>query len=384
MEPSAAHGGDEPVDLVFAALVESFAEADDALRSDRASAGARDFAETPEDDRYADAYYTQLFALEGPRLAARLTLAAERLGSLWLSAWEEAGRPALDTSYRFPYVRGQARLILASLDGSAAPVVHDAVARGVMPNLAGLRERGATARGSITSLPAKTAAGHATLFTGTWPDRHGVTGNKVVLRGASVLEGVSGYRSEALLAEPLWVTAARQGQDATVLCATQDYPYDPYEAGKRFGGFFGQSLTFATGYKGPMLDDAVYRAADLPPRAPSGWHGSPAPGATREVELAVGSSTVYGLLYDDPGDPVSGFDTLLLSINKDADRAVRLKPRAPGDPESFASVTATLAGLELPVFFRLFALSPDGSELLLYRARAGVFLSNRTLVPPAV
>ena len=32
--------------------------------------------------------------------------AAERLGSLWLSAFEEAGRPPLDPAFRFPYVRG--------------------------------------------------------------------------------------------------------------------------------------------------------------------------------------------------------------------------------------------------------------------------------------
>ena len=365
-------------------MVDRFlAEADEALRSDRASAGPRDLADTPEDDRYDDAYYSQLFAREGPRLVARLTRAAERLGSLWLSAWEEAGRPALDTSFRFPYVRRQARLILASLDGAAAPVVHDAVARGVMPNLAALRARGATARGSITSLPAKTAAGHATLFTGAWPDRHGVTGNKVVLPGASLLEPVSGYVSDALTAEPLWVTAARQGLDATMLCATQDYPYGPYQAGKRFGGYFGKSLTFVTGYKGPMLDDAVYRAADLPLRTPSGWRGARFALTAREVELTAGDSKVYGLLYDDPEDPASGFDTLVLSINKDASGGARLKPRPPGDLDGFASVTLSLAGQDLPVFFRLFALAPDASDLVLYRARAGLFLSNRNLVPAA-
>ena len=383
VQPGAARGGDEPVALVFEALAESFAEAGEALRADRASVRPRDLADTPEDDRYDDAYYSRLFEREGPRLVARLTRAAERLGSLWLAAWEEAGRPPLDTSFRFPYVRRQARLILASLDGSAAPMVHDAVARGVMPNLAALRARGATARGSITSLPATTAAGHASLFTGAWPDRHGVTGNRVALPAASLLEPVSGYRSEALTAEPVWVTAARQGLDATMLCATQDYPYEPYDAGKRFGGHFGKSLTFVTGYKGQMLDDAVYRAADLPLLTPSGWRGARFAETAREVELAFADSTVYGLLFDDPDDPANGFDTLLLSMNKDAAEAARLKARPPGDPASFGSVTVSLSGQGLPVFFRLFALAPDASDLLLYRSRAGVFLSNRNLVPAA-
>ncbi|HVQ32066.1 MAG TPA: alkaline phosphatase family protein, partial [Vicinamibacteria bacterium] len=123
-------------------------------------------------------------------------------------------------------------------------------------------------------------------------------------------------------------------------------------------------------------------SAELGARSPSGWHG-PLPDAAREVEISVAGSAVFGLLYDDPEDPVRGFDTLLLSINKDVSGAVRLKPRPPGDPGSFGSITVSLAGLEVPVFFRLFALSADGSDLLLYRARAGAFLSNRTLVPAA-
>ena len=53
-------------------------------------------------------------------MAARLGASASATGSLWLSAWEEAGRPALDESYRVPYVRHGARAILLSLDAAAA------------------------------------------------------------------------------------------------------------------------------------------------------------------------------------------------------------------------------------------------------------------------
>lgn len=384
MAPGDARSGALPVELVFEALVESAALTDEGLRADRESAGASDFAATPEDDRYADPYYSAFFEREGPRLTARLSLAAERLGSLWLSAWEEAGRPALPAAFRVPYVRRRSRLIVASLDGAAAPVVADAVARGVMPHLAALRAAGAVAAGSITSWPAKTASGHATLFTGAWPDVHGVTGNEVVLPGASILEPVSGYTSEPLRAEPLWVTAARQGLEATLLCATQDYPYEPYETGRRFGGDFGSSLTFLTGYKGPWIADAVYRAEDLKARAPSGaWSGWGGKGA-QEIELRVAETTVYGLLYDDPDDPRAGFDTLALSINKDGVGAARLKAGPEGGAAAFASVRVRLGGHDLPVFLRLFALSGDGKDLLLYQARAGVLLSNRSLLPPSV
>ena len=109
---------------MFDALLESFAEAEEALALGPRAAPGRATSPTPrEDDRYDDAYYSQLYEREGPRLRARLSRAAERVGSLWLSAWEEAGRPTLDASFRLPYVRRQTRLIVASLDGAAAPVV---------------------------------------------------------------------------------------------------------------------------------------------------------------------------------------------------------------------------------------------------------------------
>jgi Type I phosphodiesterase / nucleotide pyrophosphatase len=280
-------------------------------------------------------------------------------------------------------VRRRPRFVLASLDGAGAKVVADAVARGVMPALAALRAEGATARGSVTSLPAKTASGHATLFTGAWPDVNGVTGNSVILPGASLLEPVSGYRSEPLRAEPLWVTAARQGLRATMLSATQDYPFEPYEAGGRFGGPHGDRLVFLTGYKGAWVEDVVYRAKDLVRRRATGWRGARTAEAD-EIELSAGETTLHGLLLDDPVDPARGFDTLLLALEKDTAKAARLKPAPPGTTDAYAAVPARLRGYDFPVFFRLFALSGDGSDLVLYRARSGTFLSNRPPLVPAV
>jgi len=380
VEPGAARAGAKPIGSLFDALVESAAETASGLEADRELRGERDFADTPEDDRYDDAYYSALYGREGFLAAARISRAAERLGSLWLTAWEEAGRPLLDPAFRVPYVRGKSRLIVASLDGAAAPLVKEAVDRGLMPHLAALRREGATALGAITSLPAKTASGHATLYTGAWPDVHGVTGNEVVFPEASLLAPVSGYRSEALRAEPLWVTAAREGLSATLLCATQDFPYEPYEKGRRFGGDFGRDLTLLTGYKGAWLGDAVYRAADLGLREPEGW-SPPPPGAAREIELTVGETRLFGLLFDDPKDPAHGLDTLALAINKDGPPAAVLKPVAPAGPEAFAPVRVRFGGRELPVFFRLFALSPDGRDILLYRAKAASYLSNRPALP---
>jgi hypothetical protein len=168
-----------------------------------------------------------------------------------------------------------------------------------------------------------------------------------------------------------------------MLSTTQDYPYDPYEPNGRFGGTHGDRLVFLTGYKEAWVEDVVYRAADLVRRPAAGWRGQGALEAA-EVELSAGETTVHGLLFDDPADPAHGFDTLLLSVDKDAATAARLKPAPPGTTDAYAAVTIRLRGYEFPVFFRLFALSGDGSDLVLYRARSGVFLSNRSPLASAV
>ena len=227
VRPAPAHRVADPVAFTFDVLLDSFSGAESAFTADRESAGPQDLAETPFDDRYDDLYYSKLYARQGRSLRARLAASATDIGSLWLSAWDEAGRPAVDTSFRFAYVRRQSRAVLVSLDGSAADVLDDAVTRGIMPSLARLRRRGATATSSLSTLPAKTAAGHAALFTGAWSDHNGIAGNDVARPGASVLESDDGYTSTHLLAEPLWVTAARQASRPASCPPRRPFPSAP-------------------------------------------------------------------------------------------------------------------------------------------------------------
>lgn len=376
----------DPVDASFGILLDSYTRSPAVLAADKAAAGPNDFAETPEDDRYDDAYYSRYFEREGAGLAARLSASVSAVASFWTQAWHDAGSPPLP-AYRFPYVRRQVKGILVSLDGSSAPVLDDAVARGVMPNLARLRRAGATARGSITSLPSKTAAGHATLFTGAWPDRHGIAGNEIPLPGRPVTESVSGYPSTPLRAEPLWAAAARQGLQVSVVSATQVYPFDPYLGEKRFGGNYGRSLTLMDGYQAFAVPGAAYTAKDLTLRGSVGWNG-PLPAhlsETRDFEITVAGTRVDGLLYDDPQDPVQGFDTVYLGLNKNPRGGITLKPKpaSPEGPGAFSSLSLRAGGGELGVHFRLFALSPSASEILLYRAESSLIRSSKPLLEPA-
>jgi hypothetical protein len=192
-----------------------------------------------------------------------------------------------------------------------------------------------------------------------------------------LLESVSGYRSDALRAEPIWATAARQGLEATALAATQSVPFEPYLGERRFGADFGARLTLLDGYQAPGLAEVVHDQTTLHVRPASGWDGDPPPGAG-EVELRVGEAPVFGLLYDDPADTTSGFDTLLLAHEKDASSGVRLKPRAaPAGAAAWVTLATPFRGGVLAVPYRLFELEPDGSRILLYQAQANGLLASR-------
>jgi len=371
MAPRPARPVGDPVLLAFDVLAESFDLSLQSLASDKESAEGTDLADTPLDDRYGDAYYSRMYERERATLRSRLAASATTLGSLWLTAWQEAGRQPLDGSFRFPYVRGRTKAVLVTLDGAGASVVADAVARGLMPRLGRLRAEGATADGSLTSLPVKTAPGHAALFTGTWADVNGITGNRVSVPGARVTEEDTGYTSTHLRAEPIWATAAREGLQASVVSAPQIYPFAPYQRERRFAGNFDRGLTLIEGFQNYDVPDAVYTAADLRPRAAAGWiHELPAhDGEVVEVELAVAGTTVDGLLYDDPADAARGLDTLYLGLDKDAQGGITLKP-APArgmDASAFAGLAVRIAGTEAAAYFRLFELSADGKKILLYR-----------------
>ena len=387
VRPAPARRVADPVAFTFEVLRDSFSRVESALTADRESAGPQDLADTPFDDRYDDLYYSKLYARQGRTLRARLATSATDIGSLWLSAWDEAGRPAVDASFRVPYVRRQSRAILVSLDGSAADLLDDAVARGIMPSLGRLRQRGATATSSLSTLPAKTAAGHAALFTGAWSDRNGIAGNDVALPGASVLESDDGYTSTHLVAEPLWVTAARQGLDATIVSATQTFPFSPFLEERRFGGNYGRGLTLMNAYQGIQLPDRAYREADLPLREVGDWLGAlPAhEGTPKEIEIVVAGARIDGLLFDDPGDPTRGFDTLYLGLDRDPRGGILLKPSPArgADASAFGGLTLRIGGGEAAAYFRLFELSADGARILLYRSGVHVLRVSKPRVESA-
>ncbi len=266
------------------------------------------------------------------------------------------------------------RLIVLAWDGAGDAAVDRLLAEGRLPHLARLAASGVAAEHSVSSVPTKTAAAFATLWTGCWPDRHGVTENWVVPRppaAHTLLESTRGYSSEALDAEPLFVTAAKAGRRVVVLSATQSYPEEPHAESLRRAGVPADRFLSFSGFEHPVADAAVLDAAGLGP-ADAGWDDVRRRGEARELRFTVADTAFRALVFDDPGDPAAGFDTVLIRrVGSDGEAALKAAPAADRPTGWSAPFPVRRGALEANTFFRLFELAPDGSRLALYQRRAG-------------
>jgi predicted AlkP superfamily pyrophosphatase or phosphodiesterase len=88
----------------------------------------------------------------------------------------------------------------------------DYLDRAETPALDRMRGEGVEAESLISVFPSSTFPSHVSLATGTYPDRHGIVGN--VFRDRD--RGIYRYSDDAswIEAEPVWVTAERQGRRA--------------------------------------------------------------------------------------------------------------------------------------------------------------------------
>ena len=383
LAPAPAERIADPVAYVIDVLRRGTGRAAEVLAADREARGRTDYVETAVDERYDDAYYTRLFELEGERLEGGLEAAAHAVGSLWMTAWEQAGRPELDWSFRFDPVRGDSRVVVALLEGAGAALVEGAAERGALPHLDALRREGTTGR-LTPPFPARRAAAQATLLTGAWPAVHGVAGDGAPRPSGSVLETDDGERSTALAVEPVWAAAARQGLYTVVVGVRQSMPLEAFMEEKRFGSDLGRRLLIVAAGT-TAVEPGVLTAAELDPRPPGAWTGGETGDGAREVALSIAGTgtTVPGLLVDDPADAASGLDTLVLSSTRDLDRAVRLKPAPPGQAGAAAALLLETPGGPLHVHLRLFTLSGDGRDILLWHSEGARTVTSRTLLTAA-
>ncbi len=273
---------------------------------------------------------------------------------------------------------GEPRAILFSWDGAGYEMTSKLLAEGRLPNLQRMIREGAWSDGMVTSFPTKTAAAHAVLFTGYYGHRSGITGNALLRHPVSEhdrLDMESGYFGNALRVDPIWNLTARAGREAYALHATQAYPFDASlrdlspEARRHLKLIHGYT---GAEHRGEALDE--HSAPFIPIR---GWAIPEARSACASAAtFDVGDASFHALFFDDPLDPTVGCDTLGVVTNADATSfQARVKP---GESGSFSvPIRTTIRGSEAWFSIRVFELSEDGTQFLMYRSGAAALaLSN--------
>lgn len=121
------------------------------------------------------------------------------------------------------------RVLVIGLDGFGYRALTRDEATRDMPALRSVIARGVAAP-MRTAFPSTTANSHIALATGAWGDINGKHANShAVLPRAehTSFERTNGFRADGLLAEPVWVTAARKGLPAAAVNFVPTYPFLP-------------------------------------------------------------------------------------------------------------------------------------------------------------
>ncbi|MEP7155805.1 MAG: alkaline phosphatase family protein [Betaproteobacteria bacterium] len=272
-----------------------------------------------------------------------------------------------------PFKSTRSPVIIMSLDGLAYHVWTDDPAMSEMRTLRRIAAEGVHAEGVIQAFPSVTPAGHASLWTGTYGNISGVVTalNPVLPRSEhTFLERQSGFFSDQLKSEPLWVTAARQGVRVVAHEATQNYPFNA----RATGDLTSTQPVLVSGYGPGMLEPyGVIRPFKTHEENSSIW--KPALRSSRPVKAfswTVQHQKMYGALVAEHGE-ARGYTAMYVAADT-AGKRVRVPLAA---TESAPPRGRTLArhyskGLELQVgninsvgYFRLFELARDGSDFML-------------------
>jgi hypothetical protein len=291
------------------------------------------------------------------------------------------------------------RAILASFDALSERRMLETVPAWATPHFRRLFAEGACADRALPAWPSKTAASHASLWTGVYGDSNGITANRVPLLPPDlhrITDATSGYRATQLRAEPIWITAALAGRRVVAHQTTQSPEPPGYPAAaagapeaaaasaRAARALALPALFVVNGYDEHLLPDRVLTADSAHPRTPRSWvHvdqlGSRLP--PREIAWQVGEDSLFGLFLGD-----SVYNRLAISPARDGARAVVVFAMA-ADRTSPADrplaryysrgIPVRVRGHTVQVRVRLFALSADAGRYLLFMPALSALHANR-------
>jgi len=273
-------------------------------------------------------------------------------------------------------------LVIVSWDGGADWVIDRLLKEGKLPNVGKMDHEGMSAERVIPAFPSKTAVSHFSIFSGTWHNRSAVSGNSSPLLPRSehsLLEQQSGFDGSQHRTEPLWVTFAKGGLNVVALSAAGSYPPSPDVARLKAANVPLSRYREFSGFESGFSGSQVYTKPIV-----SGERGL-------ILSFKVGTQSFQAHPFDDPKDPVVGYDTVRLTQvmpepqpeGHSTNRVYLLKPlEADGKRLGFTEPIRIRSlddrSSQTPIgttSFRLFSLEPKTGEMCLYR-RAAAFIKG--------
>ncbi len=291
------------------------------------------------------------------------------------------------------------RAIFISFDAMNEARVRATVDPAAIPNLLRFFDEASCTDGARPMWPSLTAASHAALWTGVYGNVNGVTANAqspLPWGEFSLADPRSGFDARELRAEPIWISAVRQGRSVVAHHSTQaGYPgrWRP-EGGRdtvavrRDSMAIGDPRLFmVNGYTGGpeprLLTSARFPTHPAPP-----WRNTDQLGPVgvpfREVSWTAGSDSLFALFFGS-----DRYQEIVVSSARDVAQGVRVRPApaewAPPEGRELARFFSEVLWVAAPggrggFYFRLWALAPDLSSYELYQSARNVQWTNQPAV----
>jgi predicted AlkP superfamily phosphohydrolase/phosphomutase len=303
------------------------------------------------------------------------------------------------------------RAILVSLDGLSEQRLAEFTDSSSAPALWRAVRGGACADGVRNAFPTVTPAAHAAIWTGAYGNVNGIAAHRngvLPLDSTTILQTTDGFSAASLRAEPLWISAARQGVSVFAHMATQGpqppgYPLTGTETPAQRQALANArasaaatlarpNLSAVNGYNRLIAAARIVTADSSTTHAAAGWshlatlkldaHAA----APREVSWSFGTDgdSLHALFYAARAD--HGYARAVLSSTRDAAAGVTVRvapvdssiPRGRPLARYFsAPLRIAVRGGETFVYARLFDMAPDLSHFMLYVSEARVVEGNR-------
>ena len=258
------------------------------------------------------------------------------------------------------------RVFLISLDGLGYQAYSEDPAASELKSMKKLAAEGIYAP-MQAAFPSQTAPGHASIFTGVYGNINGVTANNVP---TGFDQYASGFRAEQLKTETVWVKAARAGVRAVAHNPTQGFPCTTNNVAP--------NVTLMNGYQtAEVAPQTLLRASnvrwlDAPPEDFAMRPKSRQPARYFSYDSGriqfVGVVFAKGLRYDSIRMTArSGKRYVDVSLKDAEQEPIRLNGGGTRPLARYFSEALPVANLTA-IHFRLFELSADGSQFLLYQS----------------